>query len=190
MERLQSYLSLLQHWNKRINLIGRGNDDDPWNRHIIDSAQLMNYWHEAESWIDLGSGGGLPGLVCAIIAKESHPELRFTLVESDQRKSIFLSQAAHHLDLKIDVRRTRIDSMPVEQFDVISARALAPLSKLLGYSEKFVHPGSILVFLKGQQACHELTQASEDWHIDAETFSSLSDPTGKVFRITKLQRRI
>lgn len=189
LKRLQVFQALLEQWNVRINLVSRNETSDLWNRHIIDSAQIFSHRGNAKTWIDLGSGGGLPGLVCAIIAEETAPEISFTLVEADQRKSIFLSQAAHHLDLTVDVKRCRIEEIPPKQFDIISARALASVPKLLSYSENLTHPDSVLLFLKGKNASHELTEASEDWHIQTEILPSLSDPSGKILKITNVQRR-
>lgn len=189
-DRLQSYEAFLLRWNNRINLVGKNEIFDFWNRHIIDSAQLMMHVEHTENWIDLGSGAGLPGLVCAIISKELSPRTCFSLVESDQRKSVFLNQAAIHLGLKIKVHQDRIEAIPSDRFDVISARALAPINKLFRYAEKFTHDQSVMMFLKGQHASRELTEASEHWHSQVETYPSLSDPSGKILKITKLQRRI
>lgn len=189
MDRLQSYEALLTHWNARINLVGRNDLSHFWGRHIIDSAQLFTHAPHPGSWIDLGSGGGLPGIVCAIVAGERSPRTHFTLVESDERKSVFLNHAANHLGLKINVRRARIEALPQEHFDIISARALAPVKKLFSYADKFTHAQTTMLFLKGQNASRELTEASEDWHNQTETYPSLSDPSGKILKITKLQSR-
>jgi len=183
MDQLQSYETMLLHWNNRINLVGRNDTSDFWNRHIVDSAQLLIHLDQAKNWIDLGSGAGLPGLICAIISSELSPQTHFTLVESDQRKSIFLTQAAARLGINVDVKRDRIEAIDPEPFDVISARALAPVSDLFKYAEKFAHDQTTMLFLKGQQASQELTQASENWHSQVETHPSL-------LKITKLQRRI
>jgi len=190
LDRLQSYEAMLQRWNRRINLVGRNDNSDFWTRHILDCAQLVMHVDHAEKWIDLGAGAGLPGLVCAIVSNELSPKTRFTLVESDQRKSIFLTQAAAHLGINIDVKRDRIEAIDPEAFDVISARALAPVSNLFNYAERLSHSQTIMLFLKGRHVSQELTEASENWHSLVETHPSLSDPSGKILKITKLQRRI
>ena len=98
-------------------------------------------------------------------------------------------QAAQQLDLNVTVERCRIEDLPDSKFDVVSARALAPLPDLLSYASKHIHESSVLLFLKGQQATGELTKASDDWHIHVQDYPSLSHPSGKILKITRLQRR-
>lgn len=185
--RLHAFQDLLLKWTARINLISPGTRDDTWHRHIEDSAQLwLHAPARARSWIDLGSGGGLPGIVIAILATEHDPALEITLVESDQRKAAFLRQCRQEFGLDIDVCTNRIEAVPPGPRDVISARALAPLPRLLELAQRFVHPGSVLLFPKGRRADFELTEARRHWHIAAEEIPSRTDPDGKLLKIVEV----
>ena len=129
--RLETYVGLIQKWNPRINLVSRNSLDDLWIRHIEDSLQVARAIPMPDRWVDLGSGGGLPGLVAAILAAEESPDTRFTLIESDQRKSVFLRTVARECDLNVQVISDRIEKAKPQKADVLSARALADLTTLL-----------------------------------------------------------
>jgi 16S rRNA (guanine527-N7)-methyltransferase len=189
-ERLESYASLLTRWNRRINLVSSATIADIWRRHFADSAQLLGLAPSgARTWIDLGSGAGLPGLVVAIIASELHPQLRLTLVESDARKAAFLAEAARITAVSVTVESTRLEFLPAVPHDVVSARALAPLPRLLDFAALFVGPGTTLLFLKGTNVESELTEASANWHSRVERFVSRTDPAATVLRLRELRPR-
>ena len=188
-ERLQAFEQLLIKWNKRINLIARKDQDTIRTRHIQDSAQLVEHLPDnARDWLDLGSGGGFPGLVVAAMTRETRPDLGFTLVESDTRKAAFLREAARALDLRVRVEAVRIEDLPPRKVDVISARALAPLPTLLALSERFCRSGTTLLFLKGRTVESELTHARQDWHITADRIPSVTDPDACILKITGPER--
>lgn len=190
LTRLHAFRALLLHWTARINLIAPSTRDRIWQRHIADSEQLWRLAPLApRSWLDLGSGGGLPGLVVAILAREEAPELRVVLVESDRRKAAFLRQAAQQLDLPAKVLAERIERVALPPQDVISARALAPLEKLLGLAHRFRHENTVLLFPKGRQALSELTEARRHWHIEAEVVPSRTDDDGAILRIFEVEPR-
>ena len=189
-EGLQGYHALLLRWTERINLIARSTARDAWERHIADSLQLWKHrpgW--GRSWIDLGSGGGLPGLVIAIVAKEQQPDLQMTLVESDQRKAAFLRRCAAELNLTVTILPRRIESLPPSPHDIVSARALAPLQHLLRLSESLRHDRTILLFPKGKTAHWELTEARRHWHIGCEEVPSRTDRTGTILKIFEVGPR-
>ena len=183
-ERLDRYAALLTRWNAKINLVSRASLAELWSRHIIDSAQLFALRPErAGHWADLGSGGGFPGLVIAILAAEAAPELRVTLVESDQRKAAFLATAARELDLRADVRAERIETLPPLGADVLSARALAPLDTLLGYAARHLAPAGRALFPKGARAAEEIAEARRHWRFDLIRHPSKTAPDSSILEI-------
>lgn len=188
--RLAALADLIQEWSPRINLIAKGDLDAVWTRHIDDSVQLYALAPaNARTWIDLGSGGGFPGLVVAALAAEADRPLQVTLIDSDLRKAAFLREAARQLDLPVEIQTRRIEAVPPTPADIVSARALAALPRLLALACPFCHPGTTLVFPKGRQAETELTHASRDWHIRVERLPSRTDPDATVLKITDLARR-
>lgn len=194
VRRLEAYVALLIQWNRRINLIGPATIETVWSRHIADSAQLFDLAPAAAvSWADLGSGAGLPGLPVAALAAEKAPELNITLIESDTRKAAFLATAAREMGLAVTIESRRIDTLPPRPYDVISARALAPLDRLcaLAYRVSGQSPGRGTVFLfpKGAQLDSELTAAGAHWHIRAERIASRTDPDATVLKILELEPR-
>ena len=187
MDRLAAYEALLIKWQKKINLVSSATLDDVWRRHMWDSAQLVGLAsQEAVNWVDLGSGAGFPGLVVAALLKE-RAGFHMHLVESDQRKSIFLREAARIMGLAVTVHSLRIESyLPDEAPDVISARALAPLKQILEWTSSFWGKQTVGLFLKGQTASEELTQARKDWIFEAEAIASQSDGSGAVLKLWRL----
>lgn len=189
MERLQAFVVLLKHWNTRINLIAPSTLPDLWRRHIVDSAQLFEHAPiDARHWVDLGSGGGLPGLVCAIMAQERMPQCRFTLIESDKRKSAFLMTAARELGLTISVLAQRIEAVPPQMADVVSARALAPLAQLMALVERHLRPGGVALLPKGKSHSEELAAARLEWQFDAAEIESQTDPLARLLILKDIAR--
>lgn len=190
VEPLRELADLVAHWNRRINLLSRGEAADLWHRHVLDSAQLYPLAPpDAATWLDLGSGAGFPGLVCATLARSCGRSIAFTLVESDTRKAAFLREAVRHLSLEAAVIDRRIEALSLAPQDVISARALAPLDRLLDYAHPFCHAGTRLLFPKGRQADSELTLARRGWHIRAIRVPSRTDPEGTILKISEVRRR-
>lgn len=177
---LEVLVELVRKWTPRINLVAPATIDNIWARHVEDSLQLWPLRPiAARSWIDLGSGAGFPGLVIAAC----DPDLLVTLVEADSRKSVFLKTAAREMGLSVDIRTDRIENMAPKPFDVISARALAPLPKLLALAHRFRSPGGVALFPKGRSGDSELTEARAAWHIRAEPIPSRTDPAGTILRV-------
>ncbi|MDO9126116.1 16S rRNA (guanine(527)-N(7))-methyltransferase RsmG [Parvibaculum sp.] len=188
LDRLLTYEALLRKWQKSINLVSAATLPELWRRHMLDSAQLAGLAPEsARRWIDLGSGGGFPGLVIAILLRE-RPGFHMHLVESDQRKCVFLREVARVTDAPVTVHAARIETFAegVEPADVVSARALAPLDRLFGWAAPLFGPDTIGLFLKGQGVQDELTLARESWIFDAELSPSQSDPQGSVLKVRGL----
>jgi 16S rRNA (guanine527-N7)-methyltransferase len=184
LARLEAYAALLVRWSARINLIGRDTIPDLWRRHILDSAQLQPFIPTAaRGLIDLGSGAGLPGLVLAILGVPG-----VELVEADSRKCAFLREAVRITEVPVAIRGCRIQAVPAHPVDVVTARALAPLDRLLGLAEPFLAPGSECLLLKGERVEDELTLARRHWTMAASLHQSCSDPRGVVLRLQQVAR--
>lgn len=180
---LEKFKELLLKWNKRVNLISRNDEELIDERHIADSMELLNYLptDKSISILDLGSGAGFPGLILRIFGYGN-----ITLVEADQKKSIFLKDACACLGLKCIIENERIESInPIHKYDVITARALSSISKLLEYSEKFLHNNTKLLLLKGQNLNHELQEAKKEWEFSCRSYLS-NAPNGSGFVIELL----
>lgn len=155
-----------------------------WHRHMLDSAQLVPLIPEsAKTLADLGSGAGFPGLVLAILLRE---RLKVSLFEATRKKAEFLSTVAKRLDLPVTVRNERMEEAKPRGFDVITARACAPLPELLGYAQHFQKPAAICLFLKGQNVVSELTEARKFWKMNVQTHPSQTHPLGVVLEIRDL----
>lgn len=187
LEKLQLYQQELIKWSASINLVAKSTYDQAWQRHIIDSAQLFQHWHHKDSrWADFGSGGGLPGIVLAIIGKEQAPDTKFHLLESDQRKSAFLRKMTTSFALNCQVISQRIEVTPPICADAITARAFAPLPKLIELAMPHLNSNGRLVLLKGRSASQEIEEAKQSWDFDVETFPSLTDSEAKILEIKNI----
>jgi 16S rRNA (guanine527-N7)-methyltransferase len=186
---LEQLEQLVRRWTTAVNLVSKATLADLWQRHIVDSAQLFAFCPQnARAWLDIGSGGGFPGLVVAALAREKLPGLRVTLVESDQRKATFLRQAAQTLGLDVTVRSERVEAIEPANADVLSARALAALADLLPLAAKHLKPGGVAIFPKGARFAEEIADAQKAWAFDAEIHRSLSDSAAAILEIRKIHR--
>lgn len=187
--RLDSFARTLHDWAPRINLVARSTLDALEERHIADSAQLFALRPvDARHWADLGTGGGFPGLVIAILAAEQAPDLRVTLVESDRRKAAFLAAAARAADVRPTILAERAESLPPLAADVLSARALAPLGRLLAHAERHLAPGGTALFPKGAAHAQEIAEALAAWRFTVQKIPSRTDPSGVVLAIQGVAR--
>ncbi|WP_434616349.1 16S rRNA (guanine(527)-N(7))-methyltransferase RsmG [Tabrizicola sp. M-4] len=187
LERLARLETLLSKWNPAINLVSRSTIANAWERHILDSAQLFALAPDhATHWVDLGSGGGFPGLVIACLSADLRPGLRVTLIESDQRKCTFLRQAAAELGIKPGVLSTRIETAPPQAADILSARALSALPNLLSFARRHLAPHGIALFPKGATWQEEVEHARKEWHFDLTTHPSLTDPQAVILAVKDL----
>jgi len=162
IEMMNNYVDLLSKWNSAINLVSKSSFLDVWHRHILNSAQLLSYVvPEKTHWVDLGSGAGFPGIVISILAKDKFPLLKMTLIESDQRKCVFLNEVSRELKLDIIILSDRIENCSNLKADIISARALAPMSKLLEFFQMHSGKNCKALFLKGERVYSELNQINK-----------------------------
>ena len=188
--RLAVFAELVIRWNPRINLVSPRDLEHLWTRHIADSAQLFDLApSQTRTWLDLGSGGGFPGLVCAALAADAGHSTRFILIESDTRKCAFLREAARHMGLSPTIEAKRIEDVSPFSADVITARALAPLPRLLEIASPFLQPTTVCLFPKGRAVESELTSAEADWHIQVQRIQSLTDDDATVLKLTEAAPR-
>lgn len=185
---LIKYEALLNKWQASINLVSSATLSEVWKRHFWDSAQLLPMVPpETINWVDLGSGAGFPGLVMALLLRD-RPGFHMHLIESDQRKSVFLREAARLINAPITVHTIRVEQFQPEQLpDVVSARAFAPLNRIFALSHSFWGKQTLGLFLKGASAPDELTGVGKEWIFKHQVSSSLSDPSGYVLKIWELR---
>lgn len=186
--KLQPYADLLVKWQKTINLVSKNTLEDLWARHFEDSAQLSQYITKNANVMDLGSGGGFPGMVLALL----RPDIDMTLIESDTRKCAFLQNVSRETSINnVTVLNERIENVSREtSVDYITARALASVEKLLEFSEPFIKqsPELICLFLKGEKANLELEEASNTYVFDIEKIDSQTSDVAKILKITNVSR--
>lgn len=186
LARLKSYADMLLDWNERHNLVARSTLPDLWQRHFWDSAQLAPLVPDTSKTLaDLGSGAGFPGLVLAAM----RPELAVTLHEATTKKCAFLQAAADRMGLRVAIENARMEDLPPRPFDVVTARACAPLPQLLEYAHRFMRPNSVCLFLKGQNVGSELTEAAKYWNIEVSQVPSQTDPSGAIVTVRELGPR-
>lgn len=188
LEELRMFCRMVEKWNPAINLISKAGIGDLWRRHVLDSAQLYQlapaHFH---LWCDIGSGGGFPGVVVAIIAKAKNPDARFILIESDRRKAVFLMQAARTFALPLSVLTGRIEDAVPQNADIVSARALAPLSVLCELAERHIAPHGHAIFPKGMTAREELAVAQKRWFFTETIVPSLTDLAASVILLRDIK---
>ena len=183
---LTRFLEMLTAGNAVMNLVGPATIPDFWNRHAWDSAQLLEIAPDAPIWADLGAGAGFPGLVLAILGK-GRPGFHVHLVESMAKRCRFLSEVVAELQLPATVHNDRAENL-VLPVDIVTARACAPLHRLLGYARPYLKSGATGLFLKGQDVVAELEEATRYWDFDADVVPSLSDERGRIVRVGRLGR--
>jgi 16S rRNA (guanine527-N7)-methyltransferase len=191
-ERLEIIVHELRRWQTRMNLVAAASLADVWTRHVEDSLQLWPLAREARNWIDLGSGGGFPGLPIAALLAEV-PQGRMTLVESSAKKCAFLREAARLAVLPVRVVHARIEALPPEilaqKFDVVSARALAPLPLLLQLSAPLLRDDAIALFPKGEDVDEELREAMRGWQFRYDLVDSRTAPDARIVVLSHLTAR-
>jgi len=184
-DRLIAFTDLLTRWNPTIKLVSTQDLVYLWPRHVEDALQLIPYMPRgATHAVDLGSGGGFPGLVLALATG-----VHFDLIESDSRKAAFLQEAATITKAPATIHARRIEDMALKSRMLVTARALAPLPKLLELSHTFLAEGGVCLFPKGGRADTEITDACKDWIMDLQQFPSRTSPAGHILRVSGLRRR-
>ena len=183
---LQRFHDLLFDWNQRMNLVGPSAQAEFWSRHVLDSAQLLRLAPDARTFADLGAGAGFPGLVLACLLK-GREGTQVHLVESMAKRCRFLSEVVHALGLPATVHNARAEDLKLK-VEVVTARACAPLVRLLGYAEPYLRRGAVGLFLKGQDIEGELAEASKSWDFESHLTPSLSHTLGRIVEIRKVSR--
>ena len=186
--RLTDFVDLVARWTPRINLISRGSLPDIWMRHVIDSVQVFSLADPGDLWVDIGSGGGFPGIVAAVCARDVRPGTRVILIESDQRKAAFLRTAIRELALNAEVIAKRIEDAPPQGADILSARALTDLPALLDHAQRHLAQGGTALFPKGESWQKELAAARQAWQFEAEPVTSLTNPNSVILCIKGISR--
>ena len=191
LDRLDRFVAELLSWRQRMNLIGASTAPILWTRHVADSLQLLALAPQAKTWADLGSGAGFPGLVLACALADT-PGVTVHLVESNGKKAAFLREAAKATAAPAIIHAVRIVDFVNNQTDgveVVTARALAPLSELLSATYPLLKKGAVGLFPKGQDVEAELTAATKCWNIQSSLEASLTDPKARIVKITGIDRK-
>jgi 16S rRNA (guanine527-N7)-methyltransferase len=178
--------ALLADWNGRMNLVSAASLGAFWPRHAFDSAQLLPLAPGARTWVDIGAGAGFPGLVLAILLKDA-PDARVHLVESQAKRCRFLTAVVEALALPAEVHNARAEDLSLKS-DVVTARAVAPLGRLLGFAKPFFAKGAVGLFLKSETVEDEIADARTAWRFTCNVTPSLSDPRGRVLKVEGLAR--
>jgi len=186
MADLERFRALLAGWNRRMNLVSEASLAAFWPRHAFDSAQLLALAPAARVWVDIGAGAGFPGLVLAILLK-GRVGAQVHLVESMAKRCRFLDAVVGELALPARVHNARAEDLALDA-DVVTARAVAPLVKLLGFARPCLARGALGLFPKGRGAEAELTEARAAWRVKGELIPSRSDPEGRILRVEGLAR--
>lgn len=190
MARIEAHRATLAEWNTRMNLVGPREMEHYWGRHALDSLQLLQHVPAARRWIDLGAGAGFPGaLIACALADE--PGADVALIESIGKKAAFLRAAAEATGAPIRVLNERVETAlkREKRCDVVTARAFAPLPRIIEYVSPLLDRGAIGLFPKGESVERELADAAARWDLDVEILPSMSDPRGRLLRVRGARRR-
>nr|WP_325357435.1 16S rRNA (guanine(527)-N(7))-methyltransferase RsmG [Acidisoma sp.] len=184
-DKLAVYAELLTRWNRTIRLVSTQDVPAIWTRHVMDSLQLLPFLPPGLAGaIDLGSGGGLPGLVLALAS-----DVHFDLIEADARKAAFLKEAAQATGAPVTIHAQRIEAVSLPPSGFVTARALAPLPKLLSLAAPLLAPGGLCLFPKGQSFDAEIDDARHSWTMTIETMPSRTSPEGRLLLIRDLRQK-
>ncbi|MFU8864331.1 MAG: 16S rRNA (guanine(527)-N(7))-methyltransferase RsmG [Rhodobacterales bacterium] len=188
-ERLEIYVSLVEKWTSKINLIAKSTIPHIWSRHIMDSVQLCKAGPDSfDLWVDMGSGAGFPGIVAAIMAQDSSSQKTVTLVESDQRKAAFLRAALRETGVSGAVMPQRIEALTPQNANVVSARALADLTTLLSYADRHLANSGVALFSKGANWEKEVEDAKVAWSFSCVAVKSQTEEGAVMLRIGEITR--
>jgi len=185
LSKLKIYESLLLKWQKSVNLISPNTIPTIWERHFVDSIQLSKFISETDRVIlDVGSGGGFPGMVLAILL-----DREFHLVESDQKKCIFLSQVSRETKTKVIIHNDRVESLSISGVDWITSRACASVSQIFHLTKNLVSHETKYLLLKGRNVSIEIDEAKKDWHFETEIFPSVTEKESAILSLSKVSGR-
>jgi len=182
---LQDYIDRLAEYNSHTNLVGKSTLLNPWVSHILDSLQILNFIeNKSFSILDMGTGAGFPGNILSIAGCKN-----ITLIDSNGKKIKFLKSVKREMNLSANIVLGRIENFNNVKYDIITSRALANLSKLISYSQKFIKKNTVLIFLKGKAVNEELLQAKKEWSFLLTKHQSISDPRGAVLIIKNIKKK-
>lgn len=186
LEKLKTYLNLIKIWQKKFNLISQKSFESIWERHFLDSYQILKLIGNKKRILDIGSGAGFPAIVCAICSNNN-----FDLVEINQKKCNFLNEVKDIIGIKnIFIHHSRIENLKIiNNFDYISARAVTSLDKLLKYSFKFYKNGMYCIFLKGKTVSKEIEIAKKKFVFDFKSVNSITNKDGKILLIKNINKK-
>ena len=182
-ERLEVFVALLKKWNTHINLVSSGDIQKIWERHILDSVQIVPLLRGQKHFIDMGSGGGFPGVVIGLVTG-----IPGILIEAHQKKVAFLREAIRVTEANLTVIGERLERVKIDPAPVVTARALAPLKKLLDWACPFLTPHGMGLFLKGQQVAEEIKEAQHHWQMRVDIYPSLLSSEGTLLKVSHLNR--
>ena len=189
--KLKTYEASLHEWQNKFNLVSNASLENAWQRHFEDSVQLFKFIPtSARIMLDFGSGAGFPALVLAIMAQEKLPQLKVKLIESIKKKTLYLNEVKKITGISnVEVLNKRIEDIPAEAADVITSRAMASLSDLLNYAQKFCTSKTKCIFLKGKSYADEIAEAEKLWKFKAEVLPSQESDEGVILIITDIHKR-
>ena len=184
------YETLLSKWNEKINLVSKNTLVDIWERHFLDSGQIIKHVEASgKRWVDVGSGAGFPGLVVALLLRDRKIDCDIVLVEKNPKKGFFLSEVIRKLKLSVEVVNDNIDTLEPLNADILTARAFSELNNLIEIAFRHIKKEGICLFLKGENYRIELDKTLNYWFFDYDIVDSLSSPSGKIIRVKKIFKR-
>ena len=184
------YKTLLSKWNEKINLVSKNTLVDIWERHFLDSGQIIiNVDASGKRWVDVGSGAGFPGLVVALLLRDRKIDCDLVLVEKNPKKSFFLNEVIRKLNLSVEVVNDNIDTLEPLNADILTARAFSELNNLIEIAFRHRKKEGLCLFLKGENYRIELDKTLNYWFFDYDIVDSLSNPSGKIIRVKNILKR-
>ena len=190
-EKLCEFSDILTEWNQKMNLVSKNSLPDIWTRHILDSLQLIEYLPQnISSLVDIGSGAGFPGVILAVVLKQTQPEAKVYLVESITKKTVYLKDVCARLGLNnVEVVNKRIENTVFKGVDVVTARAVASLDVLFSYSNLICNESTNILFLKGRTFALEEAEAQKKWVYKAKIYPNKYSEDGVVMNISRLRKK-
>ena len=184
------YKTLLSKWNEKINLVSKNTLVDIWERHFLDSGQIIKHVEASgKKWVDVGSGAGFPGLVVALLLRDRKIDCDLVLVEKNLKKSFFLNEVIRKLNLNVEVVNDNIYTLEPLNADILTARAFSELNNLIEISFRHRKKEGLCLFLKGENYRLELDKTLNHWFFDYDVVDSLSSSSGKIIRVKKIFKR-
>lgn len=189
-QKLQDFVALLQEWNAKMNLVSKNSLEDVWQRHVLDSVQLIKYLpSDINCLVDIGSGAGFPGVMLAILMQEKLPAAKVILVESITKKTVYLKDVCTKLGLtNTTVENNRIENISIKNVDVITARAVAALDVLCSYAFDLATKNTRMLLLKGRSYADEVTAAEQKWKFNLQVYPNLYSSDGVVLELSNLRK--